>query len=252
MTDTVIRAKGMGIRFARGNRREMLREMVRDSLRSKRRSNRRESDRVFWALRDINLEVKQGQRLGVCGSNGSGKTTLMRVLGRIYSADEGDLEVSGATSALLSIGAGIGHHLSGRENVFVVGALHGIKRDEITERYDEITAFAELDEATMRMPVRYYSAGMRSRLGFAIASTLSPDILLLDELLSVGDPAFREKSAAKLRELSDRARCLVVSSHSVHFLKTHCDTALWLEKGRVMASGDAISVLNEYSRFLGL
>jgi ABC-type polysaccharide/polyol phosphate transport system ATPase subunit len=228
----------------------MLREMVRDSLRGKRRANQTEG--AFWALRDVDLGVKQGQRLGVCGSNGSGKTTLMRLLGRIYSTDEGDLEISGATSALLSIGAGISHHLSGRENVFVVGALHGLKRDEIEARYEAITSFAELDEAAMRMPVRYYSAGMRSRLGFAIASTLSPEILLLDELLSVGDPAFREKSARKLKELSDQARCLVVSSHSIHFLKTHCDTALWLENGRVLASGDAIPVLNEYSRFMGL
>jgi ABC-type polysaccharide/polyol phosphate transport system ATPase subunit len=230
----------------------MLREMIKDSLRGSRRSNRLESDRIFWALRDVDLEVNQGQCLGVCGSNGSGKTTLLRLLGRIYFTDEGDLEIGGSTSALLSLGAGIGHHLSGCENVFVVGALHGLKRAEIEERYDEIVAFAELDAATMRMPVRYYSSGMRSRLGFAIASTLSPEILLLDELLSVGDPAFRAKSADKLRELSNRARCVVISSHSIHFLKTHCDTALWLEKGRVMACGDAIPVLNEYKHFLNL
>jgi ABC-type polysaccharide/polyol phosphate transport system ATPase subunit len=252
MSTTVLRAEGVGIRFARGSRRERLRGNVRSALLGRRRHRSEGSPHELWALRDVSLDLTAGTRLAVCGANGSGKTTLMRLLGGIYRPDEGALQINGATSAMLSLGAGINHQLSGRDNVYLVGALYGLEPRAIGERYEEIRDFAEIDEAAMRTPVRYYSSGMRSRLGFSIAVTLTPEILLIDEVLAVGDLAFRKKSSEKLSECAERARCVVLSSHSVSFLKEHCDTAIWLDQGRAMTYGEAKIVLDEYVSFMAI
>jgi ABC-type polysaccharide/polyol phosphate transport system ATPase subunit len=246
---TVVSCNDLGIRFARGSRREMLR----DSLARLLHPGREPDDgNALWALRHVDLAVPEGSCLGVCGANGAGKTTLLRLIAGIYEADEGSVDVSGRTTAMLSLGAGISPHLSGRDNVLVASAVHGLSRGQAEELYPAIAEFAELDEATMRTPVRYYSSGMRTRLGFSIASAVVPDILLLDEILTVGDPRFREKSGARLAELIGKARCLVVTSHSVSFLKSHCDYALWLDGGEARAFGEAVPVLNAYGRFMGL
>ncbi len=196
------------------------------------------------------MDVREGSCLGVCGSNGSGKTTLMRLLSRIYEPDEGRVHVAGRTSALLSMGAGVSTQLSGRDNVLIIAATHGVRKREVLERYEEIRAFAELDEPTMNTPVRYYSAGMRTRLSFAIFAILVPDILLIDEILSVGDASFREKSIRRLRQLTEQARCVVITSHNLDFLRDHCDAVLWLDRGRVMGMGEPKPVVDEYVRFL--
>jgi ABC-type polysaccharide/polyol phosphate transport system ATPase subunit len=245
----VVRCTDLGIRFGRGSRREMLRESLARVLRPGREPD---EHKVFWALRNVTLSLPEGACLGVCGGNGAGKTTLLRLLAGIYEPDEGSLAVNGRTSAMLSLGAGISPHLSGRDNVLVASAVHGLSGTEAERLYPAIAEFADLDETTMRMPVRYYSSGMRTRLGFAIASAVVPDILLLDEILSVGDARFREKSSVKLKELIGKARCIIVTSHSVSFLKTHCDHALWLDRGRVREFGEAVPVLNAYGRFMGL
>jgi lipopolysaccharide transport system ATP-binding protein len=242
----VVRCENAGIRFERGSPRHLVAASLRRLLRP--RAPRDAAG--FWALRKLSFAIPAGARVGVCGGNGAGKTTLMRLLCGIYAPDEGVLRVEGRTSTLLSVGAGISAQLSGRENVLVSGALYGLTRRQIRERYDEIAAFAELDEATLRTPVRYYSAGMRTRLGFAIATTLTPDILLLDEVLATGDVAFRRKSTERLRQLADRARCLVVASHNLAFLREHVELVLWLERGRQLAFGPAGAVLDDYARSL--
>lgn len=254
----VIACHDLGIRFARGSRRAMLRAALPRLLRGQTGGGQGEdapdSDPAgaLWALRHVGLEVPLKSCLGVCGTNGAGKTTLLRLLAGVYRPDEGRATVHGRSSALLSLGAGVSHNLSGRENVFVAGAVRGLDRRQTEELYPAICDFAELDEATMRTPVRYYSSGMRTRLGFSIAAVLVPDVLLLDEILTVGDPAFRKKSATRLRELIHQARCIVLSSHSVSFLKAHCDLGLWLHQGKVMASGPGASVFDEYACFMGI
>ena len=241
----VVRCDGVGIRFARGSRRAM----VGASLRRLVGLAPTHDAEPFWAVRDVSFRLPAATRLGICGGNGAGKTTLLRVLCGIYAPDEGRVEISGRTSTLLSLGAGIDAQLSGRDNIHLAGALHGLSRRAVNERYDEIAAFAELGPTTLATPVRYYSAGMRTRLGFAIASTFAPDVLLLDELLATGDAQFREKSAVRLRELTARARCTIVTSHNLPFLREHTDLTLWLDHGRQAAFGPTAEVLREYARF---
>ena len=242
---TAITCHDAGIRFSRGSARTRALAAVRRAFGSP-----VDPTATTWALRHVDLELPDGTRLGVCGKNGAGKTTLMRMLCGIYKPDEGAVAVRGETSALLSLGTGIAFNLSGRRNVYVAGAVRGLTRAQIDDCYADVCAFAELDEAVMQSPVRHYSTGMRARLGFAISSVMTPDILLVDELLSVGDAAFREKSAARLEELAAEARCVVISSHDLKFMREHCDLVLWLHQGRVMSSGESGPVLDEYLRFL--
>ncbi len=242
----VVRCEDVGIQFTRGPRRAM----VTASLR--RLAGRAPSPDAepFWALRGVSFRLPEAARLGICGGNGAGKTTLLRVLCGIYAPDEGTVAIAGRTSTLLSLGAGIDAQLSGRDNIHLAGALYGLSRREVNERYDEIAAFAELGPTTLATPVRYYSAGMRTRLGFAIASTFAPDVLLLDELLATGDAQFKEKSAVRLRELTGSARCTIVTSHNLGFLREHTDRVLWLDGGRQVAFGPTEEVLADYVRLM--
>ncbi len=254
-TNPVIDARDLGIRFLRGSRRAMLRAALGDLFGRSRPGTTTGGDDEpgsLWALRHVDLQLPAGTCLGVCGSNGAGKTTLLRMLAGIYDPDEGSVSVAGRTSVLLSLGAATSHHLSGRDNVRLAGKVLGLESRHIEALYPQVCEFAELDAATMATPVRYYSSGMRTRLGFAIASVLEPDVLLLDEILAVGDQRFRTKSAARLDELMGRARAIVVSSHSVSFLKEHCDHGLWIENGRVQACGPGLGAFNEYARFAGI
>ena len=243
----VVACAGVGIRFERGSRRQMVTASLRRLVRRGEANGERGA---FWALRDIGFRIPTATCVGVCGGNGAGKTTLLRLLAGIYEPDEGAIDVRGRTSTLLSLGAGISAHLSGRDNIFVAGAVHGLSASALRERYGEIAAFAELDERTLATPVRYYSAGMRTRLGFAIATTLTPEILLLDEVLATGDGGFRQKSAVRLREVLAGAHCVVLTSHNLNFLREHAHLALWLEQGRQRAFGPAGPVLDEYERFM--
>jgi len=242
----VVRCDDVGIQFTRGSRRAM----VTASLRRLAGLAPTPEAEPFWALRGVSFRLPEAARLGICGGNGAGKTTLLRVLCGIYAPDEGTVAIAGRTSTLLSLGAGIDAQLSGRDNVHLAGALHGLSRREVNERYDEIAAFAELGPTTLATPVRYYSAGMRTRLGFAIASTFAPDVLLLDELLATGDAQFKEKSAVRLRELTESARCTIVTSHNLGFLREHTDRVLWLDRGRQVAFGPTEPVLADYLRFM--
>jgi ABC-2 type transport system ATP-binding protein len=249
--DLSIRCESVGVAFTRGSRRTMLRQSIRRALRAGGRNGDQtfyDDPSTFWALRDVSFESGSGTILGVCGANGAGKTTLLRAISGIYQPDVGRVRVQGRTSVLLSLGALLAANLSGRVNVGMAAALHGIPSSRTEHHVLEVQEFAELDDSAMDTPVRYYSAGMRARLAFASASVLEPEILLVDELLGVGDAAFRKKSSDRLLELTAAARCVIIASHSTPFLKSLCDRVLWLEGGRLIGDGPADEVLDAYSR----
>ena len=212
----------------------------------RRRHLRREE---IWALRDVSLAVQPGEALGVIGRNGSGKTTLLRLIGGIFAPSSGRLEVGGDVGSLLGLGAGFHPDFTGRENVYMNGAVHGLKRNYVQERLDEIVAFAELEEF-FDVPVRTYSSGMYMRLGFAVATHLDPDILLLDEVFAVGDEAFQRKCFGKILELRERGRTIVFVSHAAPAVERVCERAILLTGGRVEQDGSARDVIKTYQQLL--
>ncbi len=246
----LIQCRSAGVAFTRGSRRTMLRKGLKRALFS--RPGRADSyladPTTFWALRNVSFSTGPGSIIGLCGNNGSGKTTLLRSISGIYEPDEGQVRTRGRTSVLLSLGATMSANLSGHDNVRMSGAIHGIGRRHIGEHIQRVQDFAELDKQAMETPVRYYSAGMRARLAFASASVLEPDILLVDELLGVGDATFRKKSHARLVELTQSARCVMVASHSARFLGDLCSRVLWLHQGELIQDGPAKEVLHDYQR----
>ncbi len=212
----------------------------------RRRHLRREE---IWALRDVSLAVEPGEAVGVIGRNGSGKTTLLRLIGGIFAPTSGRLEVAGDVGSLLGLGAGFHPDFTGRENVYMNGAIHGLKRSYVTERLQEIASFAELDEF-FDVPVRTYSSGMYMRLGFAVATHLDPDILLLDEVFAVGDEAFQRKCFGKILELRERGRTIVFVSHAAPAVERVCERAILLTGGRVVHDGSSRDVIKHYQQLL--
>jgi ABC-type polysaccharide/polyol phosphate transport system ATPase subunit len=206
--------------------------------------------KALWALRHVTFACRAGDVLGVVGRNGAGKSTLCLVMSQILVPDEGRIVVRGRISALLSLGAGFVKDLSGRANILTQAAFLGIPRREIARRMDEIIEFSELGDF-IDEPMRAYSSGMRARLAFAIASTVTPDILLLDEVLSVGDLAFRLKCQKRLEEMMGRSRLIIVVSHSTSFIRETCSHCLWLEQGTVRAFGAAGEVVERYEAHAG-
>src|SRR3712207_4677835 len=204
---------------------------------------RQRSVREIEALRDVSFEVERGKVLGVVGSNGAGKSTLMRTVAGILPPSAGRVEVRGRVSTLLALGVGFNRELTGRENVVLGGLAAGLTREQLREKYDEIAAFAELDEF-MDMPMRTYSSGMYGRLAFSVAVNMDPDILLIDEALSVGDARFRRKSTRKMQELCAQDRTVVLVSHALGTIKDLCDQAVWLDKGVLQMWDDADTVVD--------
>lgn len=200
---------------------------------------------LLWALRGVTFQCHEGAILGIVGPNGAGKSTMCLALSKILTPDEGSVDTRGEVSTLLSLGAGFNRDLSGRENITLNAAFLGISRREIESKMDEIIDFSELGEF-IDQPMRFYSSGMKSRLGFSVAAVLDPEILILDEVLSVGDRAFQQKSRNRLQSMMDRSRVIVVVSHSVPFLQDLCTHCLWLEKGQMRGFGEAGPVLAAY------
>lgn len=201
----------------------------------------------FWALRNINFEVESGDILGVIGGNGSGKSTLLRTIANVYDTDEGTLEVAGSVSPLLSLGTGFKNELSGEENIYINGAIMGFKLWEIKKLIKSIIAFSELGNFIYQ-PVKNYSTGMRARLGFAIACHMEKEIMLIDEILGVGDKVFKEKSKSKMQELITDGRTVVLVSHSIETLKSYCNKILWIQNGKQIAFDETQIVLNKYNQ----
>ena len=201
----------------------------------------------FWALRDIDLEVNQGEVLGIIGRNGAGKSTLLKILSRVTAPTRGVVRIKGRIASLLEVGTGFHPELTGRENVFLNGSILGLSRKEISKRFDDIVAFSELEQF-IDSPVKTYSSGMYVRLGFAVATNVDPDVLLIDEILAVGDEAFQRKSLDKLYELKRQKKTIIVVSHALSSISEICDEAIWLEKGEVKAIGPARKVVATYLR----
>lgn len=201
--------------------------------------------RYILALRSLSFDIHQGSRVGLIGRNGSGKSTLLRVLGGIYMPTSGHLKVSGHISSLFNINLGVQPDASGRENILIRGLVKGWTYREIKERTPEIVAFSDLADF-IDMPMRTYSDGMRMRLLFAIATTFSPEILLLDEWIGAGDTNFQKKASARMNSLVDEAGITVIASHNRNLLRSVCDSAMWLDKGIVRAFGAVEDVYREF------
>ena len=199
----------------------------------------------FWALTDVSFEIMKGERLGVLGFNGAGKSTLLKVVAGVLKPTKGSVHVEGVIAPMLELGAGFDMNYSGKENVYLYGATMGYSRKFIAEKYDEIVAFSELEEF-MDVPVKNYSSGMRARLGFAIATAVCPEVLILDEVLSVGDAKFRKKSEAKIREMFDSGVTVLFVSHNTEQVRRLCSKAILIDKGRIIASGTADEVCDIY------
>jgi ABC-type polysaccharide/polyol phosphate transport system ATPase subunit len=205
----------------------------------------------FWALRDVNFTIRKGERLGIVGSNGAGKSTLLRLMARIYPPTTGTLSVSGTVAPLIEMGAGFNPELSGADNILLNGAMLGFSRRAMQAKLDGIYEFTGLREFA-DLPLKYYSSGMYTRLAFAIATEVDPDILLVDESLSAGDAAFFEKARARILNLLDRSNAVVIVSHDLNTLRELCTRGLWMRHGQVAGDGPIDEVIDCYLEHIGL
>ena len=205
----------------------------------------------FWALRHVSFDVQRGSVMGIVGSNGSGKSTLLRVLARIYAPDEGELKIRGKISSLITLGAGFQANLSGHENIYYNGLLLGLTRQQVAEKLDSIVAFADLGEF-IDAPVRTYSSGMRARLGFSVAVHVDPEILVVDEVLVVGDARFRQRCAEKMQELIGKGTTVAMVQHNMDAILQMCDRCMWLDKGTVRDIGKPYDTVKHYLEAQGL
>jgi len=226
------------------------RQLLRDELSRVRRQLSGEAvQRWRWAVRDVSFEVQPGSSLALIGSNGSGKSTMLKILAGIMYPTYGAFEAHGRIGALIEVRAGIHPDLSGRENVFMFGSLLGLKRSDIRERFDDIVAFAELGDAIDRQ-VKYYSSGMGMRLGFAVAAFLEPDIMVVDEVLAVGDASFQQRCLDRMREVMAQGTTLLYVSHDLATVEAMCQQALWIDQGVTCAQGPTREVIAQYRRSL--
>jgi lipopolysaccharide transport system ATP-binding protein len=252
-----IRATGVGKRFAIGaaqRQENTLRDALASSGRrlweSVTRSDRRAAPEAFWALRDVSFDLKWGEVLGIIGRNGAGKSTLLKILSRITEPTLGEIGVRGRVGSLLEVGTGFHSELTGRENIFLNGAILGMSRQEIARKFDEIVDFAEV-ERFIDTPVKHYSSGMYLRLGFAVAAHLEPDVLIVDEVLAVGDAEFQKKCLGKMGSVAKEGRTVLFVSHNLTAIAALCDSGLVLEGGRVVARGSAEDCIRHYSASVG-
>ncbi|MDO4943314.1 MAG: ATP-binding cassette domain-containing protein [Lachnospiraceae bacterium] len=205
---------------------------------------------TFEAIRGISFSVPKGQIMGIVGKNGSGKSTLLRAIAGVFSPDEGEIDLHGHTVSLLALGVGFQKKLTGRENIMLAGMLLGFTEEEVREKMPRIIRFADIGEFIDK-PVQTYSSGMHSKLSFAITAILETEIMLIDEVLSVGDAKFKKKSYKKMKQLiANKDRTVVIVSHSSATLKKLCDTILWLHEGKIMMQGTTDEVLPEYEKFM--
>jgi lipopolysaccharide transport system ATP-binding protein len=256
MSDVVINTHELGKRYTIGlhqrgydTLRDSIVHAARRPLRGAGRRRSERSDETLWALRDLSLTVREGEVVGLIGHNGAGKTTLLKILARITEPSAGWADVTGRVGCLLEVGTGFHPELTGRENIFLNGAILGMRRAEIRRRFDEIVAFAEIDRF-LDTPVKRYSSGMSVRLAFAVAAHLEPRILLVDEVLAVGDAAFQRKSLGKMGEVAAQGRTVVFVSHNLAIIQALCGRGVLLERGRAVADGSATEAIDQYLRGL--
>ncbi len=234
---TVIEVHDLGVRYSlRLTRKNTVRQSFANLLR------RRDGPSSFWALRHVSFSLTKGESLAVIGPNGAGKSTLLQALAGIITPSEGQIDVRGQISSLLTLGAGFDAELTGRDNILLAGAFMGMDHREMARRIDSIIEFADLGQF-IDAPIKTYSTGMRARLGFSIATAIDPDILLLDEVLATGDQVFRAKSQARVLELVRAAKGIVLVTHDMNWVTEFCNRAILLEQGQIVAEGDPAEVV---------
>lgn len=247
MSQTVIRCEQLKKRYRIGERERYrtLRDTIAATFRVKHR--RREPHEFVWALDGITLDVRQSEVLGVIGRNGAGKTTLLKILSRITKPTSGRALVRGRLGALLEVGTGFHPELTGRENIYLNGAILGMPRRDIDRRFDEIVDFAEISRF-LDTPVKRYSTGMYMRLAFSVSAHLEPDILVVDEVLAVGDAAFQKKCLGKMGDVAHAGRTVILVSHNLTAVSSMCSSAIWIDQGRIVEQGSAPAVVRSYLR----
>ena len=205
----------------------------------------------FWALKGVNFQVETGDKLGIVGLNGAGKSTLLKLISGVMKPTEGKVEITGSLVPLLELGAGFDPNYTGRENIFLNGALLGYPKDFIESKYDEILEFSEIGDF-IDVPLKNYSTGMIARLGFSIATIVEPQILILDEILSVGDAKFQEKSEKRMKSFINKEVTVLFVSHSAEQVRKLCNKAIWLEKGKLIMQGEVNEVCDKYLESMGI
>jgi lipopolysaccharide transport system ATP-binding protein len=254
MSDVVIRAENLGKRYRISGREPYI--ALRDVLaraafaparlfRPRQPSSSNGNHSHIWALKDVSFEIRQGEVVGIIGRNGAGKSTLLKILARVTKPTQGLAEVRGRMGTLLEVGTGFHPELTGRENVFLSGAILGMSKAEIRRKFDEIVAFAEV-EKFIDTPLKHYSSGMHMRLAFAVAAHLEPEILLVDEVLSVGDIEFQKKCMGKMGTVAKQGRTILFVSHQMNQIRRLCGKALWIDAGSIRTSGPAMDVVSRY------
>lgn len=259
MSDTVIRVENLGKKYILGHQKQerytALRDVLADGAKSVGRQmlkpfGKRMPDSgviEFWALKDVSFDIKQGDRVGIIGRNGAGKSTLLKILSRITEPTNGRISIKGRVASLLEVGTGFHPELTGRENIYLNGAILGMGKAEIKRKFDEIVAFAEV-EKFLDTPVKRYSSGMYVRLAFAVAAHLEPEILVVDEVLAVGDVAFQKKCLGKMDDVAKEGRTVFFVSHNMASIRKLCKVGYWLEKGNLRESGSVDEVVDLYEQ----
>jgi len=254
MSETIIKVENISKRFIISHESQERYTSLRDVMAKKikkslsfndNRNKHSSSNEEFWALKDLNFEIKSGDRVGIIGRNGAGKSTLLKILSRITEPTHGRITIDGRVASLLEVGTGFHPELSGRENIFLNGAILGMSRAEIRTKFDEIVAFAEV-EKFLDTPVKRYSSGMYVRLAFAVAAHLEPEILIVDEVLSVGDIQFQRKCLGKMEEVSNNGRTVLFVSHNMAAIQKLCTSGIFLDKGLIHELGTIETVINKY------
>ncbi len=254
MSDLAVRVEGLSKEYRLGGPRERY-STLRDRLNKlasapfralRGRRERSEQDGLFWALKDVSFEVKRGEVVGIIGRNGAGKSTLLKILSRITEPTEGEVDISGRVGSLLEVGTGFHPELTGRENVYLNGAILGMRQAEIARKFDEIVAFAEV-EKFVDTPVKHYSSGMYMRLAFAVAAHLEPEILIVDEVLAVGDMEFQKKCLGKMGEVARGGRTVLFVSHNMGAVQNLCTQGVLLDSGRVVRAGSVAFIVQGYT-----
>ena len=257
MSDVVIRVENLSKKYIIGHQKQerytALRDVISNGAKSvwqgltgRSKPNLEEASEDFWALKDVSFEIKQGDRVGIIGHNGAGKSTLLKILSRITEPTSGKISIKGRVASLLEVGTGFHPELTGRENVYLNGAILGMDRVEIKKKFDEIVAFAEV-EKFLDTPVKRYSSGMYVRLAFAVAAHLEPEILIVDEVLAVGDSAFQKKCLGKMEDVAEKeGRTVLFVSHNMAAIQQLCEFGILLGQGSLLASGSTAQVISKY------
>ncbi len=247
-SEVVLSVQGVSKKFCRDLKRSLFYGVqdIANELLGIREKSEKLRKKEFWALKNVSFEVRRGEALGLVGPNGSGKTTLMRIIAGLIRPDTGSVEIQGRIAPLIALGAGFNPILTGRENIYANMSILGLSKREIERRFDAVVEFAEIEDA-IDAPVQTYSSGMRSRLGFASAIHTEPDILLIDEVLAVGDSRFRGKCFRRLHELREQGTSFILVSHNLHSILSVCSSAVYLKTGEFIGVGDAALVRSQKS-----